>query len=304
MEDILEIALLFAVISLCVGYIALFIANDVEKQVNKKTPKKSSKLIIEDYESNKYVTIDILQEDFMAVDRKSRIVIELFTSIAPKTVENFYQLCKENAYAGVPFHRVINNFMIQGGDINKKNGEGGISIYGEPFNDEDFILKHDSEGLISMANSGPNTNLSQFFITLAPAPHLDGKHVVFGKVISGMEHVKNIGTTPVDFNDRPVQDIKIVYSQEGKHIEEDLQKPDIAATDTSIDIPNPMKNMLPNVRENPFNNGISSNSINLSTQASFPNHPTGVYSFQGANTSFPEGMSTFTDNAFEINTEW
>ena len=80
MEDILEIALLFAVISLCVGYIALFIANDVEKQVNKKTPKKSSKLIIEDYESNKYVTIDILQEDFMAVDRKSRIVIELFTS--------------------------------------------------------------------------------------------------------------------------------------------------------------------------------------------------------------------------------
>ena len=98
MEDILEIALLFAVISLCVGYIALFIANDVEKQVNKKSQKKSSKVIIEDYESNKYVTIDVLQEDFMAVDRKSRIVIELFTSIAPKTVENFYQLCKEMFY--------------------------------------------------------------------------------------------------------------------------------------------------------------------------------------------------------------
>ena len=119
----------------------------------------------------------------MATNRKNRIVIELYTSVAPKTVENFYQLCKNNSYAGVPFHRVINNFMIQGGDITKKDGTGGKSIYGGPFNDENFTLKHDSAGLVSMANSGPNTNLSQFLLH-SPAPHLDGKHVVFG-VIEG-----------------------------------------------------------------------------------------------------------------------
>ena len=323
MERVLEIALLFAVISLCFGYIALFVAeNDQNVSQNTTTKSKEQFQAESDTESNRYVSIDILQEDFMATNRKNRIVIELYTSVAPKTVENFYQLCKNNSYAGVPFHRVINNFMIQGGDITKKDGTGGKSIYGGPFNDENFTLKHDSAGLVSMANSGPNTNLSQFFITLAPAPHLDGKHVVFGKVIEGMQHIKDIGSSPVDFNDKPVQNINIVYSEAGNKPQEDNIKPDILATDVSMNIPNPQKNALPQIKENPFNNGVSSNSVNLSTQASFPmnnnsvnsvqesftndipfqeSFPTGVTSFQGSNTDFPEGISTFTDNVFEIN---
>lgn len=308
MEGVLETALLFAVIALCFGYIALFIADTNTKIPQKSKPKET--FVIEDTNLNKYVTMDILQEDFMATDRKSRIVIELYTSVVPKTVENFYQICKNNSYAGVPFHRVINNFMIQGGDITKKDGTGGTSIYsGQSFNDENFTLKHDSEGLLSMANSGPNTNLSQFFITLAPAPHLDGKHVIFGKVIQGFEHIQNIGSSPVDFNDKPVQNISIVYTEAGNNPYEDEETPDILATDVSMNIPNPQRNVQPHVKENPFNNGASSNSIDLSTQSSFPNteqtqsFPTGITSFQDSNTQFPEGISTFTDNTFEV-TQW
>lgn len=308
MEGVLETALLFAVISLCFGYIALFIADTNTKITQKSKPKET--FVIENTNLNKYVTMDILQEDFMATDRKSRIVIELYTSVVPKTVENFYQICKTNSYAGVPFHRVINNFMIQGGDITKKDGTGGTSIYaGKPFNDENFTLKHDSEGLLSMANSGPNTNLSQFFITLAPAPHLDGKHVIFGKVIKGFQHIQNIGSSPVDFNDKPVQNISIVYTETGNNPIEDEEKPDILADDVSMNIPNPQRNAQPQVQESPLNNGLSSNSINLSTQSSFPNteqtqsFPTGITSFQDSNTQFPEGISTFTDNTFEV-TQW
>jgi cyclophilin family peptidyl-prolyl cis-trans isomerase len=131
--------------------------------------------------------------------------IELFADQAPKTVENFVKLAEKNFYNGVIFHRVIDGFMIQGGDPTG-TGRGGP---GYTFADEIHPkLKHNAEGILSMANAGPNTNGSQFFITLAPTTHLDGRHTVFGKVTDGMDVVRKIGKTKTSKpGDRPVVDV-------------------------------------------------------------------------------------------------
>ncbi|GAA5956795.1 hypothetical protein JCM3765_005739 [Sporobolomyces pararoseus] len=147
-----------------------------------------------------------------------RVIFELFADVVPKTAENFRALCtgeKGVGQSGVPlhykgskFHRIIKSFMCQGGDFTRGNGTGGESIYGEKFEDENFELKHEKPFLLSMANAGPNTNGSQFFITTVPTPHLDGKHTVFGKVTHGRSLVRLMEDCPMK-GESPAEDIII-----------------------------------------------------------------------------------------------
>lgn len=152
------------------------------------------------------LTIEILKN-------QGSIILELYTEHAPKTCTNFTTLVRRGYFNATLFHRIIPNFMIQGGDPTG-TGRGGSSIYGDKFEDEIVVgLKHTGAGILSMANAGPNTNGSQFFITLAPTPWLDGKHTIFGRVFKGLSTVKRMGLVPTGAEDRPVEEVMIVSAR-------------------------------------------------------------------------------------------
>lgn len=143
-----------------------------------------------------------------------RVVFEVFSEDVPKTAENFRALCtgekgSEFHYKGNCFHRVINDFMMQGGDTTAGNGTGGMSIYGDRFEDEQVWYPHTHKGVLSMANAGPDTNGSQFFICYRDTPHLDNKHTIFGRVISGYSICEKAESVEKGASDKPLKDIKI-----------------------------------------------------------------------------------------------
>jgi len=148
---------------------------------------------------------------------EGKIKFELFDEEAPKTCKNFRHLCTKSLlnnnypdYQGSIFHRVIKDFMLQGGDITNFDGTGGLSMYGLKFDDENLEMEHNQPGLLCMANSGPNTNNSQFYITLKETPWLNKKHVIFGIILEGFDIIKKIEKLEVDNNNKPLEEVRIV----------------------------------------------------------------------------------------------
>ncbi len=161
--------------------------------------------------TNVYAGEEIMKDQIVVLEtNQGSIEIKLFTNTAPKACENFTGLVKKGYYEGIIFHRVIKDFMIQGGDPTG-TGRGGESIWGKPFEDEVTPgVSFDKEGLLAMANAGPGTNGSQFFIITAKTPWLNMKHTIFGEVVSGYDVVKKIESVPTDSSDRPLSEQKII----------------------------------------------------------------------------------------------
>ncbi len=186
---------------LVAGFGTAALSNTIEKNLKTKTEKN---LMTDSTKSANEITVAVMKTNMGDIE------LQLFPEYAPLAVENFVKHSKDGYYNGVIFHRVIDGFMIQGGDPTG-TGRGGESIWGKPFKDEfSPKLKFDEPGILAMANAGPGTNGSQFFITLAPTPWLNGRHTIFGKVIEGMDVVSAIGRTKTQKpNDKPYSDIVI-----------------------------------------------------------------------------------------------
>ena len=190
-------------IVLALVFAVAFIGCQSSDTVKERTEEKTTP-IEEETHMPESMTVAVINTNMGTIE------IELFADKTPKTVENFVGLANKGFYDGIIFHRVIADFMLQGGDPTG-TGRGGESLWGKSFEDE-FVseLRHDVPGILSMANSGPNTNGSQFFITLVPTPWLDGKHTIFGKVINGMNVVDDIGKVKTGPGDKPVEDVIMI----------------------------------------------------------------------------------------------
>ena len=193
--------------------------------INKDNPNDTieqyQEILKNDESNNKKISLDSGNPYFIiAIGNEvlGKVKFELFDEEVPKTCKNFRYFCTHSMlnnnypdYQGSILHRVIKDFMIQGGDITNFDGTGGISMYGIKFDDENLTLEHNQPGLLCMANSGPNTNNSQFYITLKETPWLNGKHVVFGIILEGFDIIKKIEQLPINLeNNKPIEDVKII----------------------------------------------------------------------------------------------
>ena len=185
---------------------------------NLKNNNLETEIVNTDNKEDFKVAIENKERDLLLKIKKGShiydLILKLYDDVVPLTCKNFRHIAKHGingkTYNNSKFHRVINQFMLQGGDILNGDGTGSVSLYGGKFEDENFKIKHEKPYLLSMANSGPNTNGSQFFITTVPTPHLDNKHVVFGEIKKGGKIINELQTVITNGNDTPIEDIQIM----------------------------------------------------------------------------------------------